>query len=84
MNPLYQWLGGAVLALVLGGCGPLLDGPTDIETAQAVSEDLRDAQAAALHAALAAQQAAHPERWTAEQRVRADVAVRVIARGVKP
>lgn len=82
MNPLTQWLGGAVLALVLGGCGLMLDGPTDIETAQAVSDDLRDAQAAALHEALARQQAAHPERWTAEQRARGEVAVGLVAKGI--
>ncbi len=78
MNPLTQWLGGAVLALVLGGCGLMLDGPTDWQAEEDTAAAVREA---ALHEALARQQAAHPERWTAEQRARGEVAVGLIARG---
>lgn len=38
MTPLTQWLGGAVLALVLGGCGLLLDAPLD-DQAEADEQD---------------------------------------------
>lgn len=78
MNPLYQWLGGAVLALVLGGCGLMLDGPTDWQAEEDTAAAVREA---ALHEALARQQAAHPERWTAEQRARGGVAAGLVARG---
>lgn len=81
MNPLYQWLGGAVLALVLGGCGLMLDGPTDWQAEEDTAAAVREA---ALHEALALQQTAHPERWTAEQRARADVAAGMVADGMAP
>lgn len=38
MNPITQWLGGAVLALVLGSCGLLLDDPLD-DQAEADEQD---------------------------------------------
>jgi hypothetical protein len=50
----------------------LLDGPSEIEAAQATEESLNDA--------LAQAQAERPELWTAEQKQRARVAAQIVAR----
>ncbi len=46
------WVAAVLLALLLGSA-PLWDGPSDIETAQAVAEDVADAQAQAQAVAMA-------------------------------
>ncbi len=64
------WAGAGILALVLSS-SHLLDGPSEIETAQATEDNLNDA--------LAAAQAERPELWTAEQKRRARVAAQIVA-----
>lgn len=78
MNRTLPWLASAVLALALGS-SHLLDGPSDMQAEEDTAAAVRDGER--WHAALAAQQAAHPDLWTDEQRDRAGAA-RVIARGV--
>ena len=69
------WAGAGVLALVLSS-SHLLDGPSDLEAAQATEASLNDA--------LAQAQAERPELWTAEQKARARVAAALVAREVQP
>lgn len=74
MKHLTLWAGSALLALALGS-SHLLDGPSDMQAEEDTAAAVREA---ALHEALARQQAAHPERWTAEQRARGEVAANLI------
>ena len=69
------WAGAGLVALVLSS-SHLLDGPSEIEAAQATEASLNDA--------LAAAQAERPELWTAEQKARARVAAALVAREVQP
>ena len=45
MKPLYYWTLAALTCIAMGSAY-LLDGPNEFETAQAVADDLRDAQRA--------------------------------------
>lgn len=78
MKPLTTYALTSVLALALG-CGYLLDGPSDMQAEADTAAAVIDGEQ--WHAALAREQAAHPERWSAEQRGRAGVAVKLIAGG---
>ena len=69
------WAGAGLVALVLSS-SHLLDGPSEIEAAQATEASLNDA--------LAQAQAERPELWTAEQKQRARVAAALVAREVQP
>ena len=69
------WAGAGLVALVLSS-SHLLDGPSEIEAAQATEASLNDA--------LAQAQAERPELWTAEQKARARVAAALVAREVQP
>ena len=69
------WAGAGLVALVLSS-SHLLDGPSEIEAAQATEAHRQDA----LNDALAAAQAERPELWTAEQKARARVAAQIVAR----
>ena len=65
------WAGAGLVALVLSS-SHLLDGPSEIEAAQAWEASLNDA--------LAQAQAERPELWTTEQKARARVAAQSVAR----
>ena len=65
------WAGAGLVALVLSS-SHLLDGPSDLEAAQATEASLNDA--------LAQAQAERPELWTAEHKARARVAAQSVAR----
>ena len=67
--------GAGLVALVLSS-SHLLDGPSEIEAAQATEASLNDA--------LAQAQAERPELWAAEQKARARVAAALVAREVQP
>ena len=69
------WAGAGLVALVLSS-SHLLDGPSEIESAQATEANRQDA----LNDALAAAQAERPELWAAEQKQRARVAAQIVAR----
>jgi hypothetical protein len=69
------WAGAGLVALVLSS-SHLLDGPSEIESAQATEAHRQDA----LNDALAAAKAERPELWTAEQKARARVAAQSVAR----
>ena len=69
------WAGAGLVALVLSS-SHLLDGPSEIEAAQATEASLNDA--------LAQAQAERPELWTAEHKARARVAAALVAREVQP
>ena len=69
------WAGAGLVALVLSS-SHLLDGPSEIEAAQATEAHRQDA----LNDALAAAQAERPELWAAEQQARARVAAQIVAR----
>ena len=71
LENLKFWAGAGVLALVMSS-SHLLDGPSEIEAAQATEASLNDA--------LAQAQAERPELWTAEQKARARVAAQSVAR----
>ena len=71
LENLKFWAGAGVVALVLSS-SHLLDGPSDLEAAQATEASLNDA--------LAAAQAERPELWTDEQKARARVAAQIVAR----
>ena len=73
------WAGAGLVALVLSS-SHLLDGPSEIEAAQATEANRQDA----LSDALAAAQAERPELWTAEHKARARVAAALVAREVQP
>ena len=75
LENLKFWAGGGLVALVLSS-SHLLDGPSEIEAAQATEASLNDA--------LAQAQAERPELWTAEQKARARVAAALVAREVQP
>lgn len=74
LENLKFWAGAGLLALVLSS-SHLLDGPSEIEAAQATEASLNDA--------LAQAQAERPELWTAEQKARARVAAALVAREVQ-
>ena len=69
------WAGAGLVALVLSS-SHLLDGPSEIESAQATEASLNDA--------LAQAQAERPELWSDEQKARARVAAELVAREVQP
>lgn len=69
------WAGAGLVALVLSS-SHLLDGPSDLEAAQATEASLNDA--------LAQAQAERPELWSDEQKARARVAAALVAREVQP
>ena len=75
LENLKFWAGAGLVALVLSS-SHLLDGPSEIEAAQATEASLNDA--------LAQAQAERPELWTAEQKARARVAAALVAREVQP
>lgn len=75
LENLKFWAGAGLVALVLSS-SHLLDGPSEIEAAQATEASLNDAVAQA--------QAERPELWTAEQKARARVAAALVAREVQP
>ena len=75
MKNLKFWAGAGVVALVLSS-SHLLDGPSEIESAQATEAHRQDA----LNDALAAAQAERPELWSDEQKARARVAAQIVAR----
>lgn len=75
LENLKFWAGAGVVALILSS-SHLLDGPSEIEAAQATEASLNDA--------LAQAQAERPELWTAEQKARARVAAQSVAQGVRP
>ena len=75
LENLKFWVGAGVVALVLSS-SHLLDGPSEIESAQATEAHRQDA----LNDALAAAKAERPELWTAEQKARARVAAQIVAR----
>ena len=69
------WAGAGVVALVLSS-SHLLDGPSEIESAQATEAHRQDA----LNDALAAAKAERLELWSDEQKARARVAAQIVAR----
>ena len=75
LENLKFWAGAGLLALVLSS-SHLLDGPSEIESAQATEANRQDA----LNDALAAAQAERPELWSDEQKARARVAAQSVAR----
>ena len=75
LENLKFWAGAGVVALVLSS-SHLLDGPSEIEAAQATEANLNDA--------LAQAQAERPELWSDEQKARARVAAQSVAQGVRP
>ena len=79
LENLKFWAGAGVVAFILSASFHL-DGPSDIEAAQATEAHRQDA----LNDALAAAQAERPELWTAEQKARARVAAALVAREVQP
>ena len=79
LENLKLWAGAGVVALVLSS-SHLLDGPSEIEAAQATEAHRQDA----LNDALAQAQAERPELWSDEQKARAQVAAALVAREVQP
>ena len=75
LENLKLWAGAGLVALVLSS-SHLLDGPSEIEAAQATEASLNDA--------LAQAQAEQPELWSDEQKARARVAAALVAREVQP
>ena len=75
LENLKFWAGAGLVALVLSS-SHLLDGPSEIESAQATEASLNDA--------LAQAQAERPELWSDEQTARARVAAQSVAQGVRP
>ena len=75
LENLKFWAGAGLVALVLSS-SHLLDGPSEIEAAQATEANLNDA--------LAQAQAERPELWSDEQKARARVAAALVAREVQP
>ena len=75
LESLKFWAGAGLVALILSS-SHLLDGPSEIEAAQATEAARQDA----LNDALAAARAERPELWTAEQKARARVAAQIVAR----
>ena len=75
LESLKFWAGAGLVALVLSS-SHLLDGPSEIEAAQATEASRQDA----LNDALAAAQAERHELWSDEQKARARVAAQIVAR----
>lgn len=75
LENLKFWAGAGAVAFILSASFHL-DGPSEIEAAQATEASLNDA--------LAQAQAERPELWTAEQKARARVAAGLVAQGVRP
>ena len=75
LENLKFWAGAGAVAFILSASFHL-DGPSEIEAAQATEASLNDA--------LAQAQAERPELWTAEQKARARVAAALVAREVQP
>ena len=75
LENLKFWAGAGAVAFILSASFHL-DGPSDLEAAQATEASLNDA--------LAQAQAERPELWTAEQKARARVAAALVAREVQP
>ena len=71
LENLKFWAGAGAVAFILSASFHL-DGPSDLEAAQATEASLNDA--------LAQAQAERPELWTAEQQARARVAAQIVAR----
>lgn len=71
LENLKFWAGAGAVAFILSS-SHLLDGPSEIEAAQATEASLNDA--------LAQAQAERPELWEAEQKARARVAAQIVAR----
>ncbi len=69
------WAGAGLVALILSS-SHLLDGPSEIESAQATEDNRQDA----LNDALAQAQAERPELWSDEHKARARVAAQSVAR----
>ena len=69
------WAGAGVVAFILSASFHI-DGPSDVEAAQATEASLNDA--------LAQAQAERPELWSDEQKARARVAAALVAREVQP
>ena len=79
LENLKFWAGAGVVALTLSS-SHLLDGPSEIESAQATEAHRQDA----LNDALEQAQAERPELWSDEQKQRARVAAALVAREVQP
>ena len=79
LENLKFWAGAGAVAFILSASFHL-DGPSEIESAQATEANRQDA----LNDALAAANAERPELWTAEQKARARVAAALVAREVQP
>ena len=75
-----KFMAGAGLVALILSSSHLLDGPGEIEAAQATEANRQDA----LNDALAAAQAERPELWSDEQKARARVAAALGAREVQP
>lgn len=75
LENLKFWAGAGVVAFILSASFHI-DGPSDVEAAQATEASLNDA--------LAQAQAERPELWTVEQKARARVAAALVAREVQP
>ena len=75
LENLKFWAGAGLVALVLSS-SHLLDGPSEIEAAQATEASLNDA--------LAQAQAERPELWSDDQKALARVAAALVAREVQP
>ena len=71
LENLKFWAGAGLVAFILSASFHL-DGPSEIEAAQATEASLNDA--------LAQAQAERPELWAAEQKARARVAAQIVAR----
>ena len=75
LENLKFWAGAGAVAFILSASFHL-DGPSEIEAAQATEASLNDA--------LAQAQAERPELWSDEQKQRARVAAALVAREVQP
>ena len=75
LENLKFWAGAGAVAFILSASFHL-DGPSEIEAAQATEASLNDA--------LAQAQAERPELWSDEQKARARVAAELVAREVQP
>lgn len=71
LENLKFWAGAGLVALILSASFHI-DGPSDVEAAQATEASLNDA--------LAQAQAERPELWSDEQKARARVAAQIVAR----
>mgnify|MGYP000205026823 CR=1 FL=1 len=75
LENLKFWAGAGVVAFILSASFHI-DGPSDVEAAQATEASLNDA--------LEQAQAERPELWSDEQKARARVAAALVAREVQP